>query len=130
MAHGDRRTSVRFLPRKSTFVALRPEFVRLGKVVDISSSGLRFQYLISEDNQVEKGRVALDLFIGSEGYYLPDIPCETVYEKKLEQRGSDAMGLEHRQCGLKFGDLSRKQADKLHVYLRHHTSGVEQAEFT
>lgn len=67
MAHRDRRGAIRSLPRKSTFVALRPEFVRLGKVMDISSRGLRFQYLISEDNQVEQGRVALDLFIGSAG---------------------------------------------------------------
>ena len=124
MARRDRRKSVRFLPRKSTFVALRPEFVRLGKVMDISSSGLRFQYLISEDKQVEKGRVALDLFIGSEGYYLPDIPCETIYERKMEQRGSDAMGLEQRQCGLKFRPLNREQSDKLNVFLRHHTSGM------
>ena len=125
MADKDRRRAVRFLPRKSTFVALRPEFVRLGKVVDISSSGLRFQYLISEDNQVEKGRVALDMFIGSEGYYLPDIPCETVYERKLDRRGSDAMGLEQRQCGIKFRPLNREQSDKLNVFLRHHTSGLE-----
>ena len=124
MAHRDRRRAVRFLPRKSTFVALRPEFIRLGKVMDISSSGLRFQYLISEDKQMEKGRVALDLFVGSEGYYLPDIPCETVYERKLEQHGSDAMGLEQRQCGLKFRALNQDQADKLNMFLRHHTSGM------
>ena len=128
MAQKDRRRAVRFLPRKSTFVALRPEFIRLGKVMDISSSGLRFQYLISEDKQMEKGRVALDLFVGSEGYYLPDIPCETVYERKLEQHGSDAMGLEQRQCGLEFRALNQDQADKLNIFLRHHTSGVEQAE--
>ncbi len=125
MAYRDRRKAVRFLPCKSTFVALRPEFVRLGKVMDISSSGLRFQYLISEESQAEKGRVALDLFIGSEGYYLPDIPCETIYERKLAQRSSDAMGLEHRQCGLKFKALNREQSDKLGIYLRHHTSGMD-----
>ena len=124
MAQRDRRTAVRFLPRKSTFVALRPEFVRLGKVVDISSSGLRFQYLISEDNQAEKGRVSLDMFIGSEGYYLPDIPCETVYERKLDRRGSDAMGLEQRQCGIKFRPLNREQTDKLNVFLQQHTAEV------
>ena len=124
MTQADRRRAVRFLPRKSTFVALRPEFVRLGKVVDISSSGLRFQYLISEDNPVEKGRVALDMFIGSDGYYLPDIPCDTVYERKLERHGSDAMGLEQRQCGIKFRPLNRDQADKLNVFLRHYTSGM------
>lgn len=124
MAQRDRRGAVRFQPRKSTFVALRPEFVRLGKVVDISSSGLRFQYLISENNQVEKGRVALDMFIGSDGYYLPDIPCETVYERKMEQRGADTMGLEQRQCGLKFRHLNQEQSDKLQMFLQHHTAGV------
>lgn len=124
MAQRDRRGAVRFQPRKSTFVALRPEFVRLGKVVDISSSGLRFQYLISEDNQVEKGRVALDMFIGSDGYYLPDIPCETVYERKMEQRGADTMGLEQRQCGIRFRSLNREQADKLQMFLQHHASEV------
>jgi len=103
-------------------VALRPEFVRLGKVVDISSSGLRFQYLIAENNQVEKGRVALDMFIGSDGYYLPDIPCETVYERKLDQQGSDTLGFEQRQCGLRFGALNQEQTDKLQMFLQHHTS--------
>ena len=125
MVHSERRRAVRFLPRKSTFVALRPEFVRLGKVVDISSTGLRFQYLISEDNPEEKGRVTLDMFIGSDVYYLPDIPCETIYERKLAQHGSDAMGLEQRQCGVKFRPLNRKQSDKLDMFLRHHTSGLE-----
>lgn len=124
MAQRDRRGAVRFQPRKSTFVALRPEFVRLGKVVDISSSGLRFQYLISENNQVEKGRVALDMFIGSDGYYLPDIPCETVYERKMEQRGADTMGLEQRQCGIRFRALNKEQIDKLEMFLQHHTSDV------
>jgi len=124
MVHQDRRKAVRFQPRKSTFVALRPEFARLGKVMDISSSGLRFQYLIPEENPVEKGRVALDLFIGNEGYYLPDIPCETVYERKLERRGADALGLENRQCGIKFKPLNRAQADKLDIYLRQHTAGI------
>jgi len=124
MTPADRRSAVRYLPRKSTFVALRPEFSRLGKVVDISSSGLRFQYLISEDQSVEKGRVALDMFIGSAGYYLPDISCETVYERKLDQRGSDAMGLEQRQCGVKFGMLNREHTDKLKVFLKQHTQGV------
>ena len=123
MANADRRKAVRFQPRKSTFVALRPEFVRLGKVVDISSSGLKFQYLIAEDNQVEKGRVALDMFIGSDGYYLPDIPCETVYERKLDQKGADSLGLEQRQCGLKFKSLNQEQTDKLDMFLRHHTVG-------
>jgi len=122
MAQRDRRGAVRFQPRKSTFVALRPEFVRLGKVVDISSSGLRFQYLISEDNHVEKGKVALDMFIGSDGYYLPDIPCETVYERKMEQRGADTMGLEQRQCGLRFRALNQEQAHKLEMFLQHHTA--------
>ena len=125
MEQNERRRAVRFLPRKSTFVALRPEFVRLGKVVDISSTGLRFQYLIAEDNPVEKGRVALDMFIGSDVYYLPDIPCETIYERKLAQHGSDLMGLEQRQCGIKFRPMNQKQADKLDMFLTHHTSGVE-----
>jgi len=124
MAQRDRRGAVRLQPRKSTFVALRPEFVRLGKVVDISSSGLRFQYLISEDNQVEKGKVALDMFIGSDGCYLPDIPYETIYERKLEQRGVDTLGLEQRQCGLKFRHLNQEQTDKLEMFLQHHTSDV------
>ena len=124
MAHADRRKAVRFQPLKSTFVALRPEFTRLGKVLDISSSGIRFQYLISEDNPVEKGPVALDLFIGSDGYYLPDIPCETVYERKMKQHNSDAVSLEQRQCGLKFRPMNIEQTEKLNLFIQNHTAGA------
>lgn len=119
----ERRTNKRMKPKKELFVAIRPDFSKLGKIVDISRGGLCFQYLAKEGQPKDPDHVDLDMFSDENGYYLPSIPCRLVYEKTVGQALSMKVGLEYRNCGLKFGPLSREQADQLDLYLRNHMAG-------
>lgn len=118
----DRREQERLLPKDLTFVALRPDFARLGKMLDISKGGLCFRYIAStrgEDHTGDVTSLDIDMFLGKNGYYLAGVPCKLIYDKKIE-KGSL---LEYRLCGLQFGELTKGQSDLLVFYLSNHTVG-------
>jgi len=83
--NAERRRTLRSYPNELTFVVMRPEFSKSGKLLDISSGGLCFQYLFTS-NPSEGGAasVKIDIFIIDNGYYLPKVPCTLVYDEKKE----------------------------------------------
>jgi len=117
----ERRESLRLRPKLDTFVALRPEFSTLGKLLDINRSGLCFQYLTKEEPEETASALKIDLFGGNDGYYLPSIPCRRIYDEKSKKEMACILGLEYRRCGLRFGRLNQKQMDQLDLYLHEHT---------
>ena len=122
MNFDERRAHPRLKPRELTFVAIRPDFTRLGKILDISGGGLCFQYMAKDKQPPDGSAVQADIFISSNGYYLPGVPCKMVYEKK----GQDItfpIGLEYRACGLQFQGLTQDQTEKINYYLNEHTAG-------
>jgi len=121
----DRREKERRQPKATTFVALRPEFVKLGKLTDISSSGLCFEYISKGDVEPGSDELEMDMFISGNGYYLPNVPCRLVYDVKINKEMTFMAGLEYRRCGLQFARLSDKQIDHLEHYLTNYTSGDE-----
>ncbi|MEW6673790.1 MAG: PilZ domain-containing protein [Thermodesulfobacteriota bacterium] len=118
----ERREKERRQPKALTFVALRPEFIKLGKLMDISSSGLCFEYIAKGDAVPGPEALEMDMFISGNGYYLPNVPCRLVYDVRTERETSFMVGLEYRRCGLQFTRLSEKQMDRLEYYLTHHTA--------
>ena len=121
----ERRKKERRHPQATTFVALRPEFVKLGKLMDISSSGLCFEYIAKGDASPGADATQMDMFISGNGYYLPNVPCRLVYDVRTEKEMTFVDVLEYRRCGLQFTRLSDKQIDQLEYYLTHHTAGGE-----
>ena len=121
----ERRESVRLRPKEATFVALRPEFVKLGKLLDINRSGLCFQYISKGDSVDVSLSHHIDMFVGNNGYYLPNVPCKMIYDEKIKRNMTVVMGLEYRRCGLKFDPLSRQQMVQLELYLKEHTEKTE-----
>jgi len=117
----ERREKERRQPRTPTFVALRPEFIKLGKLLDISSTGLCFEYIAKGDMVSGSDTITLDMFIGENGYYLPNVPCYVVYDVRAEKKMMFMVDLEYRRCGLQFARMSEKQMDYLEYYLKNHT---------
>jgi len=109
-------------PKKMTYVALRPDFSKLGKIQDISMGGLCFQYMTKENQNGDSERFDIDIFISEDGYYLPNVPCKLVYEKKMRKAVSHPVSLEYRLCGLQFDKLSGEQVGQLTHYLTNHTA--------
>ena len=125
MMNSERREKVRLRPKDVTFVALRPKFAKLGKLLDISRCGLCFQYMAESkgegDHEVNAVSLEIDIFISNNGYYLPSLPCKLIYDTEMRDRRIFPSGLEERRCGLQFGKLMKKQMDELERYLKNHT---------
>lgn len=126
-ADSERREKLRFRPKEATFVALRPNFVKLGKLLDINRDGLCFQYISRKDTIKETVSVDIDMFISSNGYYLPNVTCLLIYDEKIKNDSTHFIDLEYRRCGLQFDQLTRRQTELLELYLQQHTETLEQA---
>ena len=123
MMNTERRKNRRFRPKDPTYVALRPQFDRLGRLLDISPTGLCFQYMSEARDRQTAPAVSLeiDIFISSNGYYLPSLPCRLIYNRQVKGSKKLPSGLEDRRCGLRFGRLVKKQADELNLYINDYT---------
>ena len=117
----ERRVNKRFRPKKLTYVALRPEFTKLGKVVDISAGGLCFNYMAkAEQSRDAETVLEVDLFISGNGYYLPALACKRAHEVVLDQTRTMDSGIHYRRCGVQFLDLTEEQRDQISQYLEAH----------
>ena len=124
--NSERRNNIRLQPEEVTFVAMRPEFFKLGKLRDISSNGLSFNYLSSrlsnrEDNK-NKCSLDVDIFTSSNIYYLSGIPCKIIYDNVINRKTPSLIDLQYRQCGLQFIKLSGKFISRLNFFLSRHTA--------
>ena len=117
----ERRKTVRFLPQTETYVALRPDFTKLGRLIDISRGGLSFQYISSKVES--RGPTQLDLFTGNNGFYLSTLRCKVIYDITLSEQETSATPLERRRCGLEFGEATEAQAAQLELYFTNHVTG-------
>ncbi len=121
----ERRGSDRRQAADQTFCALRPDFTRVGRVHDVGSDGLSFEY-ISEDSlenhpELNLMRVLVDVFVTNDEFYLPQLPCRVVYEMTVFQGAGRVGDLRVRRCGLKFLALSSEQQALLRQFLAKYT---------
>ncbi|MBI9083785.1 MAG: PilZ domain-containing protein [Desulfobacterales bacterium] len=123
----ERRIDKRFCPKKLTYVALRPEFTKLGKVIDISVGGLCFNYMAKSEQDGDASEIVLDvdLFISGNGYYLPSLSCKKVHEVVADPARAAAGGMHNRRCGVQFLDLTDEQQGQIDQYLETHAEGLE-----
>ena len=118
----ERRIQDRFQPKDSTFVAFRPDFTKLGRVVDISIGGLCFQYMDYGEPKLEGKTFGIDIFKSNNGYYLSDISCKLVHEAEVGEGMTFLKDMKNRRCGIQFKDLKQEQADMINEFLTKHTS--------
>ncbi len=111
----ERRKIERFQPDDQTFVVLRPDYTKLGKLIDISKRGLAFHYMASQVPL--NAPVQLDIFKGDNSLYLSKVPAKVVYDRQEET----IFCYEQRRCGIQFDDLSEEQRTWLNDYIQHST---------
>ena len=122
MKDAERREKKRFRPKKRTFVVFKPQFMKLGKVLDISAGGLCFQYLAKEDQAGDAPAIEADIFISDNGYYLPDVSCKLVWDTEARGKVPFPTGFQNRCCGLRFDTLTKEQEHKLDHFLQVYTA--------
>ncbi len=109
----------------AAFVAIRPDFTKVGALRDISLSGLGFKYPLMEGQQPLLGKeipIGIDLFISNNGFYLPKLKCKLAYDRSGENDSwSFISGMQFRQCGLEFDEPGVGQKEQINVFLKHYT---------
>lgn len=112
---------MRFLPQDETYVALRPDFTKLGRLINISKGGLAFRYIAHQ--RQGQAPTHLDLFTGNNGFHLSRLQCKVIYDIRFPENEKSSKLFEHRRCGLEFGEATEVQATQLELYLKNHVAG-------
>ena len=116
----ERRRFTRFRTQDDAFAALRGNLTKVGKIYDISFNGLAFRYLAEKISNETFTHV--DIFLSTNGFHLPDVPCTVVYDEKESK--SNPNTISSFRCGLKFEPIKEDQQDKLEFFLDNFTTGI------
>ena len=116
----ERRKHKRFLVSKGAFVALRPDYLKIGQVKDISMGGLAFTYLI-DDGKPPDPSSQLDIFLASQDFYLNKVPFETISDFQTDAIPFSSVSM--KECSVQFGELTAYQSGRLKYFIENHTIG-------
>ena len=115
MTPADRRRSQRHDVNSDVFVVFRSDSSRLGKLKDVSTGGIAFEYpLFPEYEGVLETNV--DIFASQPDFFLlSSVSCKVVYDVRIKKPTFNA--IETRRCGLEFTYLSEQQGKVLDFLL-------------
>lgn len=123
MNHFERRKHKRFKATQGAYAVLGPEISKLGQIKDISMGGLAFKYLADEARP--NGAGELDIIIRQNSFYVKEIPIQTVSDFELARENAFST-VRLRQQGVQFSKLTSDQTSQLELFLKHHTSWIEE----
>ena len=81
---------------------------------------MSFEYTPSEECE-PKPEVSLILTGDTLPFYLPDIPCRTIYDIKVNKNDRPFKGTGNRRCGVQFTKLDPEMQEKLADLLSNET---------
>ena len=119
----ERRKYVRFLVQPNIYAALGSSFTKVGKVQNISISGLAFEYLSNtKDSDQLYSKIAI---FHSEGdFHLANLPCKVIYDLPQcalnKNSVSNSIYVTNR-CAVQFITITEHQNKRLTYFLDHHT---------
>jgi hypothetical protein len=114
----DRRNQDRSLALGGAFAVLRPQFSKLGQIIDISSDGLAIHYPVSGDQT--NGSSELDIFLVGDGIYLEKVPFKAISDLKLVKKKFNG-SIPMRRLGVQFGELKQSQISQLEYFIGNYT---------
>jgi len=121
----NRRQFPRYNVKEMIFLTFRPEFNKMGKLKNISKSGVAFEYTSFDERVCLKDsrgeNVEVDIFSSGGDFHVTRLPCKVVYDVPVAH-GSDLHACWSRRCGLEFESLSIFQSSQLTQLLHAHVS--------
>ena len=118
----ERRKHKRFSVSKGAFVALRPDYHKVGQVKNIGMDGLAFTYVM-DDGTAPGQSFELDIFLADQNFLLKEVPFTIISDFHIE--GIPFGSTRTRQMDVQFGDLTPDQKAHLEYFIQNHTSGEE-----
>jgi hypothetical protein len=116
----ERRGSKRFHASTGAFAVLGPNSTKVGRVIDISLSGLAFRHV--DKKEPLNGLNELDVFTIDDDFHMNKVPFEAVSDYEVTDEGSSAF-MRTRQSSLRFGELTPSQRSQLEYFIQNHTLG-------
>lgn len=125
-ALAEQRKSARYRVGSNAYALLKqPHYKELGKIIDISQSGISFLCINQGDWDCEAFEI--DIFIGheqnscmAEQIVLKNIPLRPIAYCRDNDR--DCTSNLMRRCGVEFGKLSADQRARLDLFILRHGS--------
>ena len=118
----ERRRYDRYLSRKNAFAALGSKYNRIGKIIDISLSGLSFQYILGENSC--SNSLHVDIFLVGNLYHLYNVPCEMIYDIQIHVPHVNSRLIKMltiKRCGVQFRELSDYDLTQLKLFIEGYT---------
>lgn len=120
----DRRKHKRYTFEEKAFVVLRPKFIKIGKVDDISLYGVSMIYIepefnnIEHDNNNKSNGEEIDIIFTENKIHLANIRCRIAYDMREEDLETEAViKFDYRRCGFEFKHLTMEQKEQLQVII-------------
>lgn len=117
----ERRRHERYALKDRVFITFRPLFDRIGWITDISKGGVSLEYSTIQEYSALTEKVAVDIFSTPRKFDLSNLPCQLIYDSRVDRGKGFIETIETRRCGLVFENLSPHQADQLNVVLNEFT---------
>jgi hypothetical protein len=115
----ERRKHKRFPVTKDTFVALKPDYLEVGRVINISMAGLTFSHMA--DGKPPRQSSDLDIFLVDRTFHLRDVPFRTISDVESDRIPFSSAKM--RKCTVQFEDLTSHQQGELKYFIQNHTEG-------
>jgi hypothetical protein len=127
----ERRRHVRYIPQEKAFAALGEKYTKVGKIKNISLSGLAFEYVVSQENHGVGSKV--DVFLTDDSFHIHNLPCFVVYDVGVSEFQADSRPedmLTIRRCAVRFAARSDEHKSQIRSFLKTHTVGKAEDRFT
>ena len=111
----------RFGAPTGTYVALRPDFIKVGQITDISVGGLGFDYVGDDEGSSAESR-ELDILMLDGAFHLYNILCRIISDL-VTHRSPPGLTTNMRRCGVQFEELTAYQSGRLKYFIEKHTTG-------
>ena len=113
----ERRRHERYELKDRIFITFRPQFDRIGWITDISKGGVSLEYSTIQEYSALTEKVSVDIFSSPRKFDLSNLPCQLVYDARVDRGKGFVETIETRRCGLVFESLSEHQATQIEAVL-------------
>lgn len=114
----ERRKQKRYLSRDKSYAVLCIPGNTIGKIIDMSSSGLAFQYFSANDKLMDSH--SLDIITMEKGLCLEHVPYELIDDFIIPYEHNPFDQLIMRRHCVKFNSLTNDHVTKIQSFLKEH----------
>ena len=118
----DRRKHPRFVAREGMVAVPRSSAARIGRIIDISSSGVAIHH--ANEGDWLFGASHIDILSIDSDFYISKIPVKVISTGEMIKKNAHGFSKEKR-WSLQFGNLSDCQIAKIQNIIYNGTFGVE-----